>query len=1739
MYRTRFSPVMILPILLCLAGSLYAQPHAAFTADVTSGAAPLSLQFLDQSVPADSIIRWSWDLDGDGVVDTHEKNPRWTYEIPGRYTITLVVSDSASSDTAVYADFIDVAPVEEDNIACFIRLVEYSAPLAKYIELWGYAGSGIPAPQLPVSIRMPLDSSGCAAFYWSKFLPVLSQNMTDLLVLDENFRVIGKAGFSYPYKDLAAHRRRDAVVFLHRDLTSYQQHPRELLDQSGWIFPTRVRFPWLPGSSLSALAAGGDAADGPVYQTSLLLPPASHDSGAAGYAQFRMANIRHDRIPLLLLPEMNLMRDAWGTDEDIVTAADTLQPGFNGKHDYVFTSYGARLQRRDHAHADRFDVWEYYYPPDQNWEESGYLFARDLRWLLDNYDTTRAAVAADGVGGLVVRSYLEGTARNFTYFGSAASAIPYRGDVFKAIFLGTPHAGRLRAGLAFAGPDALPMPDIPDRHAPVLRELMPGRDALARLDPNLLPSGIAVLNISGSAAFSSPAQDVESTLHDDGMTALSSSTYPAPRTINAVLGGYASAMLQSPDDGDTGQFDAPDADLVPDIVYAFTVSDTTLAAYRSRFLIYNPPDTLQFPQQEYAVAGAPPLRVDVGVPTLRITADGAPFPVSDRARLRLDLSAGNRLRIEAVETFTDVNDPGLFFYPSSMCFSDDPVVRQLTWQDARFFGVAHAGGLNPFRGTPLLHSGLGWQLAVQQQSIVPDPILSRTDDLDRSFDVCQGIGDLRMAWSREKRNTLLISEHEAMLLDPERTLRGVLPDPGAFVDFTVDCLTEELTVLLDYGGASEPLFALSAPGGVPVGPAEANDSTIYFTHNAGQHVKFITVKHPAPGDWRLLVDNAPSLPSTCRLAYISRASKELQLTLTPTEPLSRQQITVALALDNAGPAATQTSASCVIIDSTGNRTPITVNDDGLGADGTANDGIFTGALQLGRAGDYRIEGFYFATAGGCTIRRTAAKNLALIPSLELLSPAGGEEWESGTAHPIRWQGVAAQFVAIDFSADGGASWTEIAGPLPAMDGACMWTAPGITSTACRIRVRDAAGSIFDASPANFTVYLRPVVSITKPNGGEEWQVASTHDILWTSIAVDRVNLGYSTDNGRSWNPIASAVNARQGGYSWRLPVTPSDSSLIRIVSSDDASVFDRSDARFRITAIPSVSLISPNGGERWRIASTHAVRWQSAEIDSVRIELSDDAGATWELLASEAARWGQWLWTIPDRVSDRCMLRVTASDRPQLTDESDSVFAITPEPFLQLVAPIGGESWEIATRQDIRWASAEIASVDIDYSLDNGQTWIAAAVNIPAASGTYSWTVPTEPSEYCRVRLTDTHDSTRMVISPAPFRISESETRPTLYAPLDGADGESTRPILRWIPFHGALTYQLQLTNDPTLNTWVINESGLTATSYAVPELAQSTRYFWRVKAFRSGTVSEWSTLWEFTTSGSTLMTPVQFMPLNGAIGLPVSMNLRWNAVPDADAYQLQVAVDEQFQTLIDEQAGLTGLTASLTGLSYDTDYWWRLRAGNTASTALSDWSRGWKFSTAPAPPRQLTPFDGLPDVPLNALLNWYPVLGARSYRLQVATDRGFASVVFDSAGIAGTTIQLTRLWSYWTYYWRLNVTTARGTSDWNTPWMFRTVDIGTAVDADIAVPLRAAITGAWPQPAGDILTVTLSLTPRTAYQLTLFDMLGRIRMDVPLTEAEGSTAVRTLGLEALEAGFYWLQLSTPDSRSGRMIRIR
>jgi PKD repeat protein len=83
--------------------------HASFVADVTSGAAPLTVTFTDQS--NGDVSTRNWDFDGDGYVDAANPDEpvEYTYASSGVYSVSLEVSGPlAGSDAMTRTDYIEV-----------------------------------------------------------------------------------------------------------------------------------------------------------------------------------------------------------------------------------------------------------------------------------------------------------------------------------------------------------------------------------------------------------------------------------------------------------------------------------------------------------------------------------------------------------------------------------------------------------------------------------------------------------------------------------------------------------------------------------------------------------------------------------------------------------------------------------------------------------------------------------------------------------------------------------------------------------------------------------------------------------------------------------------------------------------------------------------------------------------------------------------------------------------------------------------------------------------------------------------------------------------------------------------------------------------------------------------------------------------------------------------------------------------------------------------------------------------------------------------------------------------------------------------------------------------------------------------------------------------------------------------------------------------------------------------------
>ncbi len=82
------------------------KPDADFSVSATSGKAPFTVQFRDESTANPPVASWTWDF-GDGG-DSTDPNPGYTYNNKGIYTVKLTVSNSEGTDIETKSGFINV-----------------------------------------------------------------------------------------------------------------------------------------------------------------------------------------------------------------------------------------------------------------------------------------------------------------------------------------------------------------------------------------------------------------------------------------------------------------------------------------------------------------------------------------------------------------------------------------------------------------------------------------------------------------------------------------------------------------------------------------------------------------------------------------------------------------------------------------------------------------------------------------------------------------------------------------------------------------------------------------------------------------------------------------------------------------------------------------------------------------------------------------------------------------------------------------------------------------------------------------------------------------------------------------------------------------------------------------------------------------------------------------------------------------------------------------------------------------------------------------------------------------------------------------------------------------------------------------------------------------------------------------------------------------------------------------------
>jgi hypothetical protein len=264
----------------------------------------------------------------------------------------------------------------------------------------------------------------------------------------------------------------------------------------------------------------------------------------------------------------------------------------------------------------------------------------------------------------------------------------------------------------------------------------------------------------------------------------------------------------------------------------------------------------------------------------------------------------------------------------------------------------------------------------------------------------------------------------------------------------------------------------------------------------------------------------------------------------------------------------------------------------------------------------------------------------------------------------------------------------------------------------------------------------------------------------------------------------------------------------------------------------------------------------------------------------------------------------------------------------------------------LQWpAVANAASYELQVSAS--PTFADPILNEKRGTPAYVFAGDVEPGTYYWRYRAFAGDDTRIMTSPTWTFTRDAEDGPVLLEPVDDDDllyPEET-PTLRWEPIPAFGSYLVQWDRNPDFRS--PEEATTTATAFTLPELMphdDTATIHWRVRAIATeleDVKSSWSQQRSFVVSWGP-DAPVQLTPTNeSSVDDAVDQVVyEWEATPGAATYELQVALDNRFTTLIKPDTGQNYPSSSqeLPFIVYGTKYiapsrypakshWWRVRA--------------------------------------------------------------------------------------------------------------------------------------------------------------------------------------------------------------------
>ena len=196
-------------------------------------------------------------------------------------------------------------------------------------------------------------------------------------------------------------------------------------------------------------------------------------------------------------------------------------------------------------------------------------------------------------------------------------------------------------------------------------------------------------------------------------------------------------------------------------------------------------------------------------------------------------------------------------------------------------------------------------------------------------------------------------------------------------------------------------------------------------------------------------------------------------------------------------------------------------------------------------------------------------------SITVTVPNGGESWEAGGTYTIRWTytGNPGSNVKIELYKGGSLNRTIKSSTSKGSggSGSYNWAIPVTQAggTDYKIKITSTSNSSYtDTSDNDFTI-VAATITVTVPNGGENWRRGTTQIIRWTYTGNPGSNVKIELLKGGSLNStVTSSTSIGSGGsgsYNWTIPSNQTAGTNYKIRITSTSTIKDSSDNNFTIS----------------------------------------------------------------------------------------------------------------------------------------------------------------------------------------------------------------------------------------------------------------------------------------------------------------------------------------------------------------------------------------------------------------------------------------------------------------------------------------------------------------------------------------------------------------------------------------------